>query len=86
MIEKLSCDKMHYNWQDMSELIESNSTSLGNKFGVILLPTYYHKSGADPLHYLKRAKEMIDRKKQSLEPYFSYQICSFIMSIFGPKV
>ncbi|KAG2704539.1 hypothetical protein I3843_05G007900 [Carya illinoinensis] len=73
--------------QDLSELMKDNSGSRwGNKFGMILLPIYYHKSGADPLQYLKTAKAMIDRKKQSLEAYFSYKIGYLIMTCLGSKV
>lgn len=74
--------------QDLPNLMRSNSGARwGNKFGVILLPIYYHRSSnSDPLEYLKRAKKMIDRKKQSLEAHFSYRIGDLIMSTFGPKV
>ncbi|KAF5745612.1 O-acyltransferase WSD1-like [Tripterygium wilfordii] len=73
--------------QDVTELMKNNSgTRWGNKFGMILLPVYYHKSGEDPLSYLKRAKSMIDRKKQSVEAHFSYKIGDLVMSLFGAKV
>lgn len=75
--------------QDLSELTKSNSGSRsrwGNKFGVLLLPVYYYKSDVDPLQYVKRAKAMIDRKKQTLEAHFSYQIGDLIMSLLGSKV
>lgn len=74
--------------QELSNLMKSNSgASWGNKFGMILLPVYYHRSnGSDPLQYLKRAKAMIDRKKQSLEAYFSYKIGDIVMSTISPKV
>ncbi|XP_022745995.1 O-acyltransferase WSD1-like isoform X2 [Durio zibethinus] len=72
--------------QDLSKLVMGNSEArLGNKFGVILLPVYYHKGGNNPLEYLKRAKTMIDRKKHSLEAYFSYRIGDLVMSMLGPK-
>jgi hypothetical protein len=73
--------------QDLSDLMKDKSGSRwGNKFGMILLPVYYHKSGSDPLQYLKRAKVMIDQKKQSLEAHFSYKIGYFVMSSLGSKV
>ncbi|XP_062177559.1 wax ester synthase/diacylglycerol acyltransferase 11-like [Alnus glutinosa] len=72
--------------QDLSDLMKDKSGSRwGNKFGMILLPVYYHKSGSDPLQYLKRAKAMIDQKKQSLEAHFSYKIGYFVMSYLGSK-
>ncbi|KAM2407902.1 hypothetical protein ACFX1X_027012 [Malus domestica] len=68
--------------------LESNSeSSWGNKFGMFLLPIYYHKSSdLDPLVYLKRAKLVLDRKKQSLEADFSYKVGCFLITYFGAKV
>ncbi|XP_021276512.1 O-acyltransferase WSD1-like isoform X2 [Herrania umbratica] len=57
----------------------------GNKFGVILLPVYFRKAGNNPLQYLKRAKTMVDRKKHSLEAYFSYRIGDLVTSLLGSK-
>lgn len=72
--------------QDIKELMKKNNGSgWGNKFGIMLLPIYYHKNGSDPLQYLKRAKMMIDRKKLSLEAFLSYQIGHFVMNTLGPK-
>ncbi|KAB2071233.1 hypothetical protein ES319_A08G208100v1 [Gossypium barbadense] len=72
--------------QDLSKLMKSNTKARwGNKFGVILIPVYYHKGGNDPLEYLKRAKATVDKKKHSLEAYFSYKIGDLVMSLLGPK-
>ncbi|KAK7366462.1 hypothetical protein VNO80_08452 [Phaseolus coccineus] len=73
--------------QELSNLMKSNSGARwGNKFGMILLPIYYHRSNfSDPLEYLKRAKATIDRKKRTLEASFSYKIGDFVMSTLGPK-
>ncbi|CAI9260070.1 unnamed protein product [Lactuca saligna] len=72
--------------QEFAELMKSDSKSRwGNKFGMMLLPIYYHTNGSDPLQYLKRAKMMIDRKKLSLEAFLSYKIGYFIMRCLGPK-
>lgn len=66
---------------------DNSGSRWGNKFGMILLPVYYHKSGADhPLQYLKKAKAMIDRKKKSLEAHFSYKIGYLVMTYLGSKV
>ncbi|TYI45572.1 hypothetical protein E1A91_D13G046600v1 [Gossypium mustelinum] len=71
---------------DLSKLMKSNTKARwGNKFGVILIPVYYHKGGNDPLEYLKRAKAIVDKKKHSLEAYFSYKIGDLVMSLLGPK-
>ena len=73
--------------QEMAELMQSKSGSRwGNKFGMLLLPVYYHKGLVGPLDYIKKAKTMIDRKKQSLEAYFSYKIGYFVMNFLGSKV
>ncbi|XP_021714414.1 O-acyltransferase WSD1-like [Chenopodium quinoa] len=72
--------------QEMSKLMEDNSRARwGNQFGMILLPIYCHTKDPDPLNYVKRAKVMIDRKKQSLEAHFSYNIGNLAMSLLGPK-
>ncbi|XP_068324038.1 wax ester synthase/diacylglycerol acyltransferase 5-like isoform X1 [Pyrus communis] len=72
----------------VSNFLESNSeSSWGNKFGMFLLPIYYHKSSdLDPLVYLKRVKLVLDRKKQSLEADFSYKVGCFLITYFGAKV
>ncbi|KNA09249.1 hypothetical protein SOVF_155310 [Spinacia oleracea] len=73
--------------QEMSKLMEDDSPAKwGNQFGMILLPIYCHTKDTNPLNYVKRAKEMIDKKKQSLEAHFSYHIGNLAMSLFGPKV
>ncbi|CAK8536588.1 unnamed protein product [Lathyrus sativus] len=73
--------------QELSNLMKSNSgAKWGNKFGMILLPIYYHRSkSSNPVEYFKRAKVMIDRKKKSLEAHLSYKIGDFVMSTLGPK-
>lgn len=58
----------------------------GKKFGILLLPVYYYKDSSNPLHFVKRAKAMIDKKKLSLEAPCSYKMGNLIMSLFGPKV
>ncbi|KAI7728500.1 hypothetical protein M8C21_016547 [Ambrosia artemisiifolia] len=72
-------------YQDLEEFVRDPKAGWGNKFGMLVLPTYYHRSGSDPLEYLRRAKAMIDQKKSSLESYFSYKFGYLIMSILGAK-
>ncbi|KAK4424209.1 O-acyltransferase WSD1 [Sesamum alatum] len=73
--------------QDVRKLINSKSrTRWGNRFGMLLLPVYYHTGGSDPLQYVKRAKTVIDKKKLSLEATFSHNIGNFVMSLFGPEL
>ncbi|KAK8624936.1 hypothetical protein V6N13_089821 [Hibiscus sabdariffa] len=72
--------------QDLSELMKNKSEARwGNKFGVILLPVYYKKCGNDPLEHLRRAKATVDKKKHSLEAFFSYWIGDLAMSLLGAK-
>ncbi|KAI3524352.1 hypothetical protein L1887_03005 [Cichorium endivia] len=56
----------------------------GNQIGYVLLPfTIGLKS--DPLDYVKEAKAVIDRKKASLEPLYSYFFVHFVLKLFGVK-
>ncbi|BFG41865.1 hypothetical protein CerSpe_281390 [Prunus speciosa] len=74
--------------QEQSDLMKSNSgSSWGNKFSTFLLPIYYKKSsGTEPLEYLRRAKVIMDRKKQSLEALWSYKIGCFLMTYLGAEI
>ncbi|KAM6558195.1 hypothetical protein CsatA_027434 [Cannabis sativa] len=74
--------------QELSQLMEKNSESQwGNKFGFLMIPIKYHKTtGTDPLIYVRRAKVMLDRKKQSLEAHFSYKVADFVMGYLGSNV
>ncbi|KAF5182857.1 O-acyltransferase wsd1-like, partial [Thalictrum thalictroides] len=73
--------------QEFANLMKNKSSSRwGNQFGFIQLPLYYHKDINDPLQYVKRTKAMLDRKKLSLEAYFTYRIGKLVMSLLGPKV
>ncbi|KAE8686462.1 14-3-3-like protein GF14 phi [Hibiscus syriacus] len=53
--------------------------------GVAMVNLRSKPAGNDPLKYLKRAKAMVDRKKNSLEAYFSYRIGDFVMTLLGSK-
>ncbi|PWA85082.1 O-acyltransferase, WSD1 domain-containing protein [Artemisia annua] len=75
-----------HGYQDLEGFMKDRSTRWGNKFGMLVLPTYYHRSGSDPLEYVRRAKAMIDQKKSSLESFLSYKLGYLVMAIFGAKV
>lgn len=67
--------------------MEKNSKARwGNKFGATLIPVFHHKGGNNPLQYLKRAKVMNDKKKHSMEAYFTCKIRDLVMTLLGPKV
>ncbi|XP_058191088.1 wax ester synthase/diacylglycerol acyltransferase 11-like isoform X2 [Rhododendron vialii] len=73
--------------QELSDMMRGDSgIRWGNKFGMLLAPVYYHQGGANPLQYVKIAKQMMDQKKQSLEAQFSYNGEKCIMIYFGPQV
>lgn len=57
----------------------------GNQIGFVLLP---FKIGlkTNPLDYVKEAKAVIDRKKASFEPLYTYFIVYFVLKLFGIKV
>ncbi|WCJ17733.1 O-acyltransferase (WSD1-like) family protein [Euphorbia peplus] len=72
--------------QELKEMMKKNSGSgWGNKLGVLLLPTYYHK-GLEPLQYVKNAQKMTNKKKKTLEAHFSYKVGDLVMSLLGTKV
>ncbi|KAI3897835.1 hypothetical protein MKW92_008505 [Papaver armeniacum] len=76
--------------QDMANLVKSSSVTAswwGNKIGYILLPIYPNKNvGNNPLRYVMNAKEMLDKKKLSLEAHMVHAISKSTMSLLGPKV
>ncbi|KAI3771812.1 hypothetical protein L6452_02981 [Arctium lappa] len=57
----------------------------GNKIGYALHP---FKIGPrkDPLDYVRDAKAVMDRKKASLEPLFTYFFANLVLKLFGMKV
>ncbi|KAF7127512.1 hypothetical protein RHSIM_Rhsim11G0164300 [Rhododendron simsii] len=72
--------------QELSDMLRCNSGNpWGNKFGMLLVPFYYRRGGANPLQYVRIAKQMMDQKKQSLEAQFSYNMEKLLMSYFGPQ-
>ncbi|KAL0701532.1 hypothetical protein Bca4012_057654 [Brassica carinata] len=54
----------------------------GNSIGYVLIPLWV-KSEDDILEYVRHAKTIMDRKKYSLEPLFSYGLLKLTMEIFG---
>jgi len=57
----------------------------GNDMGYVLIPLCLKKF-KDPLDSVRNAKVLSDRKKTSLEAYFSYKITSLVMKLLGAKV
>lgn len=57
----------------------------GNKIGYVLLP-FRIGIKTNPLDYVKEAKSVIDRKKASLEPLYTYFVVYMVLKLFGIKV
>ncbi|CAH1432771.1 unnamed protein product [Lactuca virosa] len=57
----------------------------GNKIGYSLLP-FKIALRKDPLDYIRDAKAIMDRKKASLEPLFTYSFANLVHKFFGIKV
>ncbi|KAD2139049.1 hypothetical protein E3N88_41773 [Mikania micrantha] len=56
----------------------------GNQIGYVLLP-FAVGLKTNPLDYVKEAKAVIDRKKASFEPLFSYFVVKSVLKLFGIK-
>uniref|UniRef100_A0A3Q7GA91 O-acyltransferase WSD1 C-terminal domain-containing protein n=1 Tax=Solanum lycopersicum TaxID=4081 RepID=A0A3Q7GA91_SOLLC len=71
--------------QALAEMMEKKSKARwGNKIGYVLtrLPISLPD---DPLDYIRQAKNIIDRKKLSLESRFSFTAAKLTQDIFGSK-
>ena len=63
----------------------AKTAKFGNKIGYVILP-FNIGIQADPLDYIWQAKAVIDRKKASLEPLFTYLFLKLVIKFFGVKV
>uniref|UniRef100_A0ACD5V702 Uncharacterized protein n=1 Tax=Avena sativa TaxID=4498 RepID=A0ACD5V702_AVESA len=68
-------------------MIESGNGSdvkWGNQLGFIILPVHIamHR---DPLDYVRKAKNTVDRKKSSMEVAFTHVAAELLLKIFGRK-
>ncbi|KAL8234993.1 hypothetical protein R6Q59_021093 [Mikania micrantha] len=73
----------------INTLIETMKTGTnvgqwGNRIGYVLLP-FAIGLKSNPLDYVKEAKAIIDRKKSSLEPLYTYYIVYLVLKLFGIK-
>ncbi|KAL1819642.1 hypothetical protein DCAR_0415945 [Daucus carota subsp. sativus] len=62
----------------------AKTAKFGNKIGYVILP-FNIGIQADPLDYIWQAKAVIDRKKASLEPLFTYLFLKLVIKFFGVK-
>lgn len=69
-------------------MIESGKGSVvkwGNQIGFIILPVHIAMH-SDPLDYIRKAKNIVDMKKNSLEAVSTYMVAEVFHKIFGWKV
>ncbi|KAJ0232016.1 hypothetical protein HA466_0294880 [Hirschfeldia incana] len=70
---------------DLAKMMEKRSTSRwGNSIGYAIIPLWM-RSENDIFEYIRRAKTIMDRKKRSLEPLFSYVLLKLTVEVFGFK-
>ncbi|KAL8136104.1 hypothetical protein AgCh_010632 [Apium graveolens] len=63
---------------------QAKMARFGNKIGYVILP-FNIGIQADPLDYIRQAKAVIDRKKASLGPLFTYLFLKYFIKFFGIK-
>lgn len=67
-------------------MMAKRSTSRwGNSIGYVMIPLWMRFEN-DIFEYIRRAKKVMDRKKLSLEPLFSYVLLKLTVEVFGFKV
>ncbi|XP_066391835.1 wax ester synthase/diacylglycerol acyltransferase 11-like [Miscanthus floridulus] len=69
---------------NMIETGKSNAVRWGNRLGYIILP-FHLAMHDDPLEYVRKAKQVIDRKKNSLEMHVVHLSIDIVFKVFGPK-
>ncbi|PUZ68304.1 hypothetical protein GQ55_2G015600 [Panicum hallii var. hallii] len=69
---------------DMIESGKSNAVRWGNRLGYIILP-FHLAMHDDPLEYVRKAKRVIVRKKNSLEVIIVHMAIEIVFKILGPK-
>ncbi|XP_065860208.1 wax ester synthase/diacylglycerol acyltransferase 11-like [Euphorbia lathyris] len=71
--------------QALADMMEKDTKAKwGNWIGYVLLPiTIAIKD--DPLDYVREAKSTVDRKKHSLEAFFTFCIADIFLKLFGIK-
>ncbi|KAK8466646.1 hypothetical protein PHAVU_008G157813 [Phaseolus vulgaris] len=66
-------------------MAEKSKVKWGNRMGYIILP-FHIALYEDPLEYIRKAKDRIDRKKHSLEAICSYTCSKAVHNLLGAKV
>ncbi|PKI52143.1 hypothetical protein CRG98_027559 [Punica granatum] len=71
--------------QALSDMMAKKSNAgWGNWIGYIVLP-FSVTPQEDPLEYVRQAKATIDRKKLSLEAFFTFLCAELVLKVFGVK-
>ncbi|KAG2313147.1 hypothetical protein Bca52824_024704 [Brassica carinata] len=71
--------------EDLAKMMAKRSTSRwGNSIGYVMIPLWMRYEN-DIFEYIRRAKKIMDRKKLSLEPLFSYVLLKLTVEVFGFK-
>ncbi|GAV66201.1 DUF1298 domain-containing protein [Cephalotus follicularis] len=71
--------------QVLADMMAKNSkANWGNRVGYIIVP-FTIALEDDPLDYVRGAKAIVDRKKQSLEAIFTHQEINVVSKTFGVK-
>ncbi|XP_078443792.1 wax ester synthase/diacylglycerol acyltransferase 3-like [Wolffia australiana] len=74
-------------FKDLVESVrEGKEIEWGNNIGHFLLGIDLKEEDTDPLNYVLKAKEMLDRKKMSFEGYVTHRSGEVMKSILGPQV
>lgn len=72
--------------QDLADIMAKGSKcTWGNWIGYIIFP-FSIAFCDDPLEHLRRAKSIIDRKKNSFEALLTFIVGNFIVKSFGVQV
>ncbi|WCJ28902.1 O-acyltransferase (WSD1-like) family protein [Euphorbia peplus] len=72
--------------QELAELMEKKEKwGWGNRIAYVVVP-FNVGLQKDPLDYIWKAKATIDRKKLSLEPFFTFALAKLAILTFGVKV
>ncbi|KAG8078090.1 hypothetical protein GUJ93_ZPchr0007g4528 [Zizania palustris] len=69
---------------DMINSGRENEVKWGNALGFIILP-FHIGTHKDPLDYVRKAKQVVDRKKSSLEVVFTHVAAEVILKCLGLK-
>ncbi|GAV66202.1 LOW QUALITY PROTEIN: WES_acyltransf domain-containing protein/DUF1298 domain-containing protein [Cephalotus follicularis] len=71
--------------QALADMMAKNSkANWGSQIGYIIVP-FTIALQDDPVDYVRGAKTIVDRKKQSLEVTFTSQLANFVQKTFGDK-